>query len=361
MRNASRLRILLALLGVVALAACSSEPPSPIASITPTSEATPAPTSASGGSLRLALFVDGKIVSVRHGQSSTIVDWPSATAPYEPPVAARGGFVGLTDADPGVGLSFVSKSASTELAPPPLSQGFGVSPDGAFVAYGRADLSKITGSTQLVLRGGKAFRHIAAETTMRNAKGTAGDFIDGNVMVQSGDGGAVSTSAWDPAAGDMALLRGFTEAGPADAATNRIVLTVGDGGCWQLGTWPDLGRSGDGPGTCGVGSLAFSPDGSRLAGVAGQVDLGMSGSRRNQLLVIDPTSGHAIFQSPAIPGAMQSAWEDGSHVLVLARDGKDQATVTRCDIDQQRCETVWTFADEGQRYGVWLVVTPPSN
>src|SRR5256885_6971694 len=142
-------RIALALLGVVTFAACSSQ--TPPRATAPSIGRTPMPQSSPGASLRLALFVDGKIVSVRHGQGSTIVDWPSATAPYEPPVAAKGGFVGLTDADPGIGLSFVSKSATTQLAPPPLSQGFGVAPDGAFVAYGRADLSKVTGSTRLVV------------------------------------------------------------------------------------------------------------------------------------------------------------------------------------------------------------------
>jgi hypothetical protein len=267
----------------------------------------------------------------------------------------------LTDADQGVGLSFVSKSTSTVLAAPPLSQGFGVSPDGALVAYGRADLSKVSGSTRLVLRGGKGFHNVVTEATMRNAKGTAGAFVDGNVMVQSGDGAVVDASAWDTATGDIALLPGFTDAGPTAASTNGVVLFYGDGGCWQFATWPNLGRSGHGPGACGVRSLAFSPDGSRLAGIIGEIDLGAHGNKRNQLIVMDPRSGDTLFQSPAIPGATQAAWEDRSDLLVLARDGKGHAAVTRCNVDEQRCETVWTFAERDQRYGVWLVVAPSSH
>ena len=78
-------------------------------------------------------------------------------------------------------------------------------------------------------------------------------------------------------------------------------------------------------------------------------------------MVIDPSTGDTVFQSPAIPGATQTAWEDGSDLLVLARDGHGEATVTRCNVDEQRCEKVWTFAEADRLYGVWLVVTPPAS
>lgn len=226
---------------------------------------------------------------------------------------------------------------------------------------GRADLSRVGGSTRLLMLGGRGFRRVLAETTLPNAKGEAGAMIGTDVFVQTGDGGGVGVQVWHTASGSVTPSPAYTDAGPADPATGRVVLFRGDGGCWGIATWPRRPQPSSDPARCSVAGLAFSPDGAMLAGVSGRVADGTAGGRDNRVVVFDASDTTPVFTSPTIPGAVQVAWEDPSTLLVLARDGGDEAVVTRCDIGRRTCERVWSVPDAGGRYGVWLVVVPPGG
>ena len=320
------------------------------------------PISGQGPTLRLPLFVDGEVVSVRDGKPTLVARWPSPTAPYEPPVVVPGGFVGLSGDGLDLALWFVAPGGNRLVVPPPLTQGFGVSAGGTSVVVGRADLSRVEGSTRLVMLSGKRFRRVSAETTLPNTKGTAGAMIGTDVFVQTGDAGGVGVELWHTASGSVTPLPAHTDAGPVDPSNCRVVLFQGDGGCWAIATWPQRGRpSSSRTAECGAAGLAFSPDGTMLAGISGSVADRRSGGRGNRVMVFDAGDTTTVFTSPTIPGAVQVAWESASTLLVLARERGDEAIVTRCDIDRRTCERVWSVADGGKRYGVWLVVTPPGG
>ena len=270
-----------------------------------------------------------------------------------------GGFVGLSGDGLDVALWFVAAGGNRLLVPPPLTQGFGVSAGGTSVVVGRADLSRAEGSTRLVMLSGTRFQRVSAETTLPNAKGTAGAVIGTDVFVQTGDGGGVGVELWHTASGSVTPLPAYTDAGPTDPSSGRVVLFQGDGGCWAIATWPQRTRPSD-TAQCHPG-LAFSPDGAMLAGISGSVGDRRSGGRDNRVVVFDASDTTTVFTSPTIPGAVQVAWESASTLLVLARERGDEAIVTRCDIDRRTCERVWSVADSGERYGVWLVVTPPGR
>jgi hypothetical protein len=314
-----------------------------------------------GATLRLPLFLDGAIVAVENGERTTIARWPTPAAPYQPPVVVPGGFVGLSGAGPDLSLSFVTRSGNRVLAPPPLTQDFGVSAGGKTVVVGRADLSRIRGSTRLLMLGGKGFGRVLARTTLPNAKGAAGDMIGTDVFVRTGDGGGTGLELWHTASGSITPLPAYTDAGPVDPSTGRVVLFHGDSGCWGIAMWPQRIRPpSDRQDGC-VPGLAFSPDGAMLAGISGDVSDRASGGRRNRVVVFDASDTATVFTSPIIPGAVQVAWEGRSTLLVLSRGGGDEAVVTRCRVDHATCERVWSEPDTGGRYGVWLVVRPPAE
>jgi hypothetical protein len=311
--------------------------------------------------LRIPLFVDGTIVSVENDERTIVARWPSPTAPYEPPVAVPGGFVGLSGDGLDLALSFVTPGGNRVVGPPPLTQGFGVSLGGKAVVVGRADLSRVRGSTRLLMLGGRGFDRVLAQATMPNAKGEALAMIGTDVFVQTGDGGAVGLELWHTESGSITPLPAYTDAGPVDPSAGRVVLFQGDGGCWGIATWPRRTRpSSDGKGGC-MPELAFSPDGAMLAGISGDVGDRTAGGRGNRVVIFDASDTATVFTSPPIPGAVQVAWEGPSTFLVLARDGGDQAVLTRCDVDRRTCERVWSVPDSGERYGVWLVVASPGR
>ncbi len=209
---------------------------------------------------------------------------------------------------------------------------------------------------------GKRFHRVRAETTLPNTKGTAGAMIGTDVFVQTGDGGGVGLEFWHTASGSVTPLPAYTDAGPVDPSNGRVVLFQGDGGCWAIAPWPQPTRSSSGrTAECGAAGLAFSPDGAMLAGISGSIADRRSGGRGNRVVVFDASDTTTVFTSPTIPGAVQVAWESASTLLVLARERGNEAIVTRCDIDRRTCERVWSVADSGERYGVWLVVTPPGG
>lgn len=309
--------------------------------------------------LDLRLFVDGTIIAVTDGKETTVARWPSETAPYEPPVEARHGFVGLTYARRGQALWYVTARAARRLANP-VSQGFGVSVLGRYVAFGKTDLTSRRGSTRLVLVGGRGFERVEAETVLPNVHSAAGDFIGLDVFVGWGDGGAVSLGVWHPASGTVTKLPAYTGAGPTDQVRGRVVLYQGDGGCWGITTWPArVWPSRDHGSDCSMRSMVFSPSGLWLAGISGTVDSGLTGDLRNRVLVKDPTDAKTVFRSPPMSGAFQVAWEDESRLLVLARERGGGAVVWRCDLDRRGCESVWELGSGTERYSAWIVPKPP--
>jgi hypothetical protein len=285
--------------------------------------------------------------------------WPSPTAPYEPPVMVPGGFVGLSEDGFDRTLWFVGREGSRLLAGPPLTQGFGVSEGGRSVVVGSADLSKRQGSTRLLMFGGRDFRQLQAEATLRNEKGEATAVVGDDVLVQFGDGAVVGVMRWNTTSGSVTPLRGYTDAGPVSPSTGRVLVFRGDGGCWSVAVWPREHASRQGSDRCDPRDPSFSPDGALLAGVSGRVDSGMSGGRNNRVVVLDAIDGGVAFTSAPIAGAYQVAWERPSALLVLSRDGRHTVIVTRCDVDRQTCRQVWSTHDGGERYGSWLVVPPP--
>lgn len=78
------------------LLACTGGAAPPSTGDAPASSRATGSSPAQGPTLRLPLFVDGEVVSLRHGQPTLVARWPSPTAPYEPPVVVPGGFVGLS-------------------------------------------------------------------------------------------------------------------------------------------------------------------------------------------------------------------------------------------------------------------------
>jgi hypothetical protein len=352
---------LLPLVLTTVLLACSGPTTPPSASEAPSTGRASESSPSRGATLRLPLFVDGSVVSVENGERTTIARWPSPAAPYQPPVVVPGGFVGFSGDGLDLTLSFVAPSGDRVLAPPPLTQDFGVSAGGKTVVVGQADLSRVQGSTRLLMLGGRGFGRVLAQTTQPDAKGAAGDMIGTDVFVQTGDGGGTGLELWHTVSGSITPLPAYTDAGPADPSTGRVVLFHGDSGCWAVATWPQRTRpSSDRTGGC-VPGLAFSPDGAMLAGISGDVGDRAYGGQRNRVVVFDANDTATVFTSPTIPGAVQVAWEDPSTLLVLARDGSDEAVVSRCDIDRRTCEQVWSEPDSGERYGVWLVVASPGR
>lgn len=352
----------LLVLAVLLFAACTA--PAEVGRNTPRSPvgATPSASPSRVGNdttLGLRLFVDGRIIMVTDGREATVAQWPSATAPYEPPVEARHGFVGLTYAPRGQALWYVTAGGVRRLGSP-VSQGFGVSALGRYVAFGETDLTSRRGSTRLVLLGGHGFERVQAETVLHDVHAAAGDFVGDDVFVGWGDGGAVSLGLWDPASGTVTNLPAYTGAGPADPVSRRVVLYQGDGGCWGITTWPrKVWPSRDRDADCAMRSKAFSPSGLWLAGVFGAGDGGYAGGPRNRVLIKDATDATTVFESPPIPGAIQVAWEDESRLLVLAREEGGGALVYRCDLDQRRCESVWALGGGTGWYSAWLVPIAP--
>ena len=353
----------LLVLGLISFTACTNPtevdhaPRSPIVSAP--SEAPPQVTPRT--TLDLRLFVDGTIIVVTDGKGTTVARWPSATAPYEPPVEARHGFVGLTYARRGQALWYVTARGARRLASP-VSQGFGVSALGRYVAFGKTDLTSRRGSTRLVLLGGRGFTRVEAETVLPNVHAVARGFVGPDVFVGWGDGGAVSLGVWHPASGTVTKLPAYTGAGPTDQVSGRVVLYQGDGGCcWGITTWPArVWPSRDRGADCSMCSMAFSPSGLLLAGISGIVDSGSTGGLRNRVLVKDAADAKTVFRSPPMPGAFQVAWEDESRLLVLAREQGGGAVLWRCDLDRRRCESVWALGNGSERYGAWIVPKSPS-
>jgi hypothetical protein len=307
------------------------------------------------------LFVDGELISVVDGRAVTVARWPSATAPYEPPVMVPGGFVGLSEDGFDRRLWFVARQGSRMLAGPPLTQGFAVSAAGRSVVVGSADLSKLAGSTHLLMFGGRDFRQLQAEAILRNKKGAATAVLGDDVLVQYGDGAVVGVMRWNTVSGSITPLRGYTDAGPVSPSTGRVVLSRDDGGCWSVAVWSRVPSSHRGRDRCDPRDPSFSPDGALLAGVSGRVDTGMSGGRNNRVVVLDASDGGVVFTSSPIAGAYQVAWERPSELLVLSRDGRHTVVVSRCAVDRQTCQPVWSTHDGGERYGTWLVVPPPGT
>ncbi|MEW6059698.1 MAG: hypothetical protein AB1551_06105 [Actinomycetota bacterium] len=349
--------------GLVASGACTSStevdhtPSSPVVT---TSSGTP-PQVNSLATLDLRLFVDGAIVAVTDGKETALARWPSTTAPYEPPVEARHGFVGLTYARRGQALWYVTAKGARRLASP-VSQGFVVSALGTYVAFGKTDLTSRRGSTHLVLVGGPGFARVEAETSLPNVHAVAWGFVGPHVFVGWGDGAAVSLGIWNPASGTVTKLPAYTRAGPTDQEGGRVVLFQGDGGCWGITTWPARVWPSRDPGAdCNTRPMAFSPSGCLLAGISGTVDSGFAGGPRNRVLVTDATDTRTVFRSPPMPGAFQAAWEDESRLLVLAREQRGGGAVLwRCDLDLRRCERVWALEGGSERYGTWIVPKSPS-
>jgi hypothetical protein len=339
--------------------ACSGPATRPSTSDAPPPDRTPVPSPDRGVTLRLPLFIDGAIVSVENGERTIVARWPSPTAPSQ--VAVRGGFVGLSGEGLDLTLSFAAPGGNRVLAPPPLTQGFGVSLGGRAVVVGRADLSRVRGSTRLQMLGGRGFDRVLAQATMPNAKGEALAMIGTDVFVQTGDGGAVGLELWHTESGSITPLPAYTDAGPVDPSADRVVLFQGDGGCWGIATWQQRTRPSSDPTAECLPGLAFSPDGAMLAGISGDVGDETAGGRGNRVVIFDASDTATVFTSPPIPGAVQVAWEDPSTFLVLARDGGDQAVLTRCDVDRRTCERVWSVPDSGERYGLSLVAASPGR
>jgi hypothetical protein len=352
---------LLPLFLTAGIVTCSGPTTPPITSDASPSGRAPVSSPGRGATLRLPLFIDGAVVSIVDGERTTVARWPSPTAPYEPPVVVPGGFVGFSGDGLDLTLSFVAPSGNRVLAPPPLTQGFGVSPGGKSVVVGRADLSQVRGPTRLLMLGGRGFDRVLAQTTLPNAKGEAADMIGTDVFVQTGDGGGVGLEVWHTESGSITPLPAFTDAGPVDPSTGRVALFQGDSGCWRIATWPQRTQPPSDPTAECVPGLAFSPDGGMLAGISGDVGDGVSGGGRNRVVVFDASDTATVFTSPTIPGAVQVAWEGPSTLLVLARDGGGEAVVTRCRVDRATCERVWSEPDSGERYGIWLVVRPTAG
>ena len=267
-----------------------------------------------------------------------------------------GGFVGLSEVGFDRRLWFVGRHGNRLLAGPPLSQGFSVSADGRSVVVGSVDLSKVTGSTRLLMFGGRDFRQLQAEATLPNKKGEANAVLGDDVFVRYGDGAVVGVMRWNTTSGSVTPLRGYTDAGPVSGSSDRVVLFRGDGGCWSVAGWSRERASRQGSDRCDPRDPSFSSDGTLLAGISGRVDAGLSGGQNNSVVVLDASDGGVVYSGPTIPGAFQVAWERPSTLLVLSRGGRHLVVVTRCDIDRQTCTQVWSMPVNGERYGAWIVV-----
>jgi hypothetical protein len=310
--------------------------------------------------LELDLFVEGRIVEVSDGVETVLAEWPAVAAPYLPPARARNGFVGLAYGPRGVALWYVTPRDAERLAGP-VAQAFGVSAGGRRISFGRADLSRIDAPSRLRILAGPGFGRLESTRRLDRFGAGAGAFVGRRVFVGWGDGGHVVLAMWDPRSGEITRLPRFTGAGPAIPATRRVVVYYGDGGCWTAGTWIGT-RPSLLPMTRNLmcdREMTFSPSGSRLAGIAGAVDNGFSGSERNRLVVRDAIDARVVFRSGWLPGAYQVGWEDESHVLVLARQDGGDVIVHRCDTGTERCESVWSIDADDERYEVWLVAEQP--
>jgi hypothetical protein len=300
--------------------------------------------------------VDGRIVTVTNGRQSVVARWPSPKAAYQPPMAARHGFVGLGYGRRGIVIWYVTRRDARRLAGP-VAQSFGVSAGGTRISFSRSDLRKPSGPSRLTLLGGQHFNHTVATKRLSDVRARGGPFVGRRVLLELGDAQPI-VAVWDPRTGQVTRLPRWSDAGPTDPVAHQVVLSFGDSGCWSAGAWhrshPLLAFSGD----CSVRWKTYSPSGAQLAGIDGVIDNGLVGAHSNRLVVLDARGGGVAFRSRQLPGAFQAEWEDRSHILVLARQGQD-VVVYRCSVDSRDCRRVWTVDGSGDRYATWLVPYPP--
>ena len=181
--------------------------------------------------------------------------------------------------------------------------------------------------------------------TFRGAPNASPTLFDGDrVILSVGDGAEFGTGYWNLSDNSYSLWPNGAGTLPVSVAGSVALIKGGDGECYAIVTLPSMRRSVKPcPGDRGQRFVALAPDGKRFAGVGYTLDEPTAGWP-----VIANTAGvsmderfHQMFVSAGLTvdayQGMQVAWEDTTHVLVVAAKQGTRMLV-RCDVVAGSCE-----------------------
>jgi hypothetical protein len=184
------------------------------------------------------------------------------------------------------------------------------SPDGRFVAWGRAVGGPVHQSTGIDAPAGELGlydlqEHRAIDRVRLPQSGCPLAFLkDGRVALSVGDGGGGSWGLWNPVTGEVTTVRSTTRLQlQLPSGHSFEVLFGGDDGCLRLPVQPES--------TPCLDSVLASPDGTRLLD---QVVIDTRTGKADTRL-LDLLTGKGL-------GLEQSVWLDDTHVLLVATHGR---------------------------------------
>ena len=264
-------------------------------------------------------------------------------------VAPLGGFtVVASSGDQGQRAYLVPPVGSTnhEVTSWPMEGGFGVSADGAMVAFVRPDGVPVVLESDTRAKGitnhelpkvprGSGFDAVAITGTTCDSPSdsvcavwvtTSGKSVESWVSTPEGTSLIHATSG----SPDMVHPNLWRVVDVLEDGTKAVMTQVNDtGSCSEIRS-PDVAALWA---TCDDRFLSFSPDGQHLLASSAYAD----GAGDNRLVVLDAARGRPLLDLRTTDGAFigQMVWEDDSHVLATVSDGGRWAIV-RIGLDGSR-------------------------